>query len=358
MKRLDKRIVFTGGGSAGHVTVNLALIPHFIEEGWEVVYIGSHHGIESELVKRVAHVKYISITTGKWRRYRDMENMKDPFRVMKGVMEAAILIRRLKPQVVFSKGGFVSVPVVIGAWLNRVPVIIHESDITPGLANRLSIPFASKVCTTFSEAASSIKDSKAVHVGAIIRESLQHGSVGKGYAYAQFTSTKPVMLVMGGSLGSERMNGIIRHNLDELLESYQVMHLCGKGQLDPSIKRYGYKQVEYVQEELPHLLAMTSVVVSRAGSNAIFEFLALHKPMLLIPLTKAVSRGDQILNAESFRASGFAEVLYEEQLNNETFMNAVYQLKEHASEMVDRMKQIDTGDRAIQQVVKLIMNEE
>ncbi|MFJ9497023.1 undecaprenyldiphospho-muramoylpentapeptide beta-N-acetylglucosaminyltransferase [Brevibacillus centrosporus] len=350
---MKKRIVFTGGGSAGHVTVNLALIPHFLESGWEVAYIGSTSGIEKELVAGLAGVQYVGISTGKLRRYFDWKNVTDPMRVAKGIGEAFLFLRRWKPDVIFSKGGFVSVPVVLGAWMNRLPVVIHESDLTPGLANRLSVPFASKVCVTFPETVQHLPQAKGVHVGAVIRDELLKGSREHGISYCGFTSKKPILLVMGGSLGARRINEVIRSQLSALLESYQVVHICGKGQCDDSIKRAGYRQYEYVKEELPDLLAMADMVVSRAGSNAIFEYLALRKPMLLIPLPKAASRGDQIVNARSFEKRGFCEVLLEEELTESTFLAALKKLEENRFQLMNRMKEDPHTDSLVKVIALL-----
>jgi UDP-N-acetylglucosamine--N-acetylmuramyl-(pentapeptide) pyrophosphoryl-undecaprenol N-acetylglucosamine transferase len=278
--------MFTGGGSAGHVTVNMALIPRFLEEGWSVVYIGSESGIERKLISTLPDVKYFAISTGKLRRYMDVQNVKDPFKVVKGLFQAYRLIKAHKPNVIFSKGGFVSVPVVIGAWLNRVPLLIHESDLTPGLANRISIPFATGVCTTFSETGSMLKEGKCRHVGAVIREEVKQGNADLGRAFCGFTPNKPVILVMGGSLGARKINQTVRQALSHLTKRFQIVHLCGKNQVDPSLVMPGYKQFDYINEQLPDVLAMSDIVVSRAGSNSIFEFLSLKKPMLLIPLTK------------------------------------------------------------------------
>lgn len=329
--------MFTGGGTAGHVTVNLALIPRFQAEGWTTEYIGSHAGIEKQLVADVPNVKYHAIATGKLRRYLDWNNVKDPFRVVQGVFQAYRAIKRSKPDVIFSKGGFVSVPVVLGAKLNRVPVVIHESDVTPGLANKIAIPFATKVCTTFEDTVQHLPKNKAVHVGPVIREALNRGDAGRGRAWSGFTDRKPVLLVMGGSLGSRKINLAIRETLERLTKRYQIVHLCGKGQTDDAVKAPGYVQVEYVQDELPDILAMTDVVVSRAGANAIFEFLHLRKPMLLIPLTKAQSRGDQLLNAESFRKAGFCDVLQEESLTAEELAERIDRLYDGRQAYIDRM---------------------
>ncbi|MFD0961157.1 undecaprenyldiphospho-muramoylpentapeptide beta-N-acetylglucosaminyltransferase [Paenibacillus chungangensis] len=321
-----RTIMFTGGGSAGHVTVNLALIPEFLKDGWQVEYIGSTNGIERTLLESKPEVRYWPIETGKLRRYLDLQNVKDPFKVLKGMTQAYRIIRKQKPAVLFSKGGFVSVPVVFAAWLNRVPVIIHESDMTPGLANRIAIPFATGVCTTFPETARSQAGGKYRHIGPIIREEMRQGRKERGRALCDFHSGKPVLMMMGGSLGARRLNEVLRESLDELLERFQIVHLCGKNGVDGTYRQRGYKQFEYVNEELPHLLAMSDIVVSRAGSNSIFEFLALEKPMLLVPLPKGQSRGDQLQNAESFRRLGYCDVLQEENLTAERFMERVLHL--------------------------------
>ncbi|MCD1261617.1 undecaprenyldiphospho-muramoylpentapeptide beta-N-acetylglucosaminyltransferase [Paenibacillus athensensis] len=309
-----KTIVFTGGGTAGHVTPNLALIAKLQDEGWDIRYIGSAAGIEKEIIER-EQIPFYPISSGKLRRYFDLKNFKDPFRVLKGVYDSYRLLRRLKPAIVFSKGGFVSVPVVFGSRLNRIPVIIHESDITPGLANRLSIPMATKVCVTFPESLAHVQSDKAVLTGLPIRNRLMDGNASRGRALCDFHSGKPVVLVMGGSLGSQAINQALRDELPRLLEHFQIVHLCGKGNVSAAHAVRGYKQFEYVSDELADLLAMSELVVSRAGATSIFEFLALQKPMLLIPLTLAASRGDQILNARSFAKAGYADVLEEEALD-------------------------------------------
>ncbi|MBO9129652.1 undecaprenyldiphospho-muramoylpentapeptide beta-N-acetylglucosaminyltransferase [Bacillus sp. 165] len=333
-----KRIVFTGGGSAGHVTPNLALIPKLEERGWDIQYIGSKNGIEKTIIEKEG-IPYHGISSGKLRRYFDLKNFKDPFNVAKGVMEAYVKIRKLQPDVIFSKGGFVSVPVVIGGWLNKVPVYIHESDITPGLANRISVKFASKIFVTFAEAKRHLPQDKAVHTGSPIREAILKGNKEKGLHFLGFTNAKPVITVMGGSLGSVRVNSAVRELLDNLLQTYQIVHICGKGNKDEKYEgRLGYRQFEYINEELADVFAATDMFISRAGSNAIFEFLTLQKPMLLIPLSKASSRGDQILNAQSFEKLGYCQVLYEEDLTKETLARSIQELYANRQGYIQNMK--------------------
>jgi UDP-N-acetylglucosamine--N-acetylmuramyl-(pentapeptide) pyrophosphoryl-undecaprenol N-acetylglucosamine transferase len=332
-----KKIMLTGGGSTGHVSVNLALIPRFLEDGWAIEYIGSEQGIEKELILPLNNVKYFSIATGKLRRYLDWKNLKDPFKVVKGIYQAYRIIHKQQPSILFSKGGFVSVPVVLGAWLNKVPVILHESDITPGLANRLSIPFAACVCTTFPETAQHLKNGKTHYVGAVIRDELKQGNIERGRAYCQLKAIKPVLLIMGGSLGAKMINQTVRRALNQLTEVFQIVHLCGKGQVDPSFQSPYYRQYEYVNRELPDVLAMTDIVISRAGANSIFEFLSLRIPMLLIPLPNAQSRGDQILNARAFEAAGYCEVLNEEALTEQMLFTSVNRVYEDRQAYIKRM---------------------
>lgn len=332
------KIVFTGGGTAGHVNVNLALIPQFQKEGWSTQYIGSAQGIEKQLISGLPNVPYHVIATGKLRRYFDWNNIKDPFRVVKGAYQAYRILKKEKPDIVFSKGGFVSVPVVIGAWMNRIPVIIHESDMTPGLANRISVPFASKVCTTFPETVRYLKGRKTQHIGAVIRKELQQGSAHQGLLLCNFVKSKPVLLIMGGSQGSGAINRAVRACLPQLLEQYQIVHLCGKGNIDVSLHSRSYVQYEYITDELPDILAMASLVISRAGSNSIFELLSLRIPMLLIPLSRQASRGDQILNAQSFQKAGYAEVLEEETLTAESLLDAVQRTFLHRQAFIERMQ--------------------
>lgn len=334
---MTKRVLFTGGGSAGHVSVNVALIPRFKERNWTISYIGSHNGIEKDMItKQFPTVPYHGIASGKLRRYFSMKNFTDPFRVLAGVMQALRVIKKEKPDVIFSKGGFVSVPVLLAAKMAKVPVAIHESDVTPGLANKLAVPFATKIYTTFKETLQHMPTDRSTCAGAIIREELFSGNRASGEKITQLQASKPVLLVMGGSLGAQGINKVVRDSLDQLLEHFSVIHLCGKGNVIESNKE-GYVQFEFVTDELPHLLAITDLVVSRAGSNSIFEFLALKKPMLLIPLSKESSRGDQILNANSFVQQGFALKLDEADLTQECFITTVRQLRDQQWTMVEKM---------------------
>lgn len=348
-----KRILFTGGGTAGHVIVNLALIPIFQKDGWEIDYIGSKDGIEKDLIAQLENVTYYPISTGKLRRYMSIENFKDPFKVVTGVMQAWKIIGKRKPSVVFSKGGFVSVPVVLASKLRRVPTVIHESDYTPGLANKLAIPFAKKVLATFSETVEYLPNKKAEYVGAVIREELFQGSEKNGLCFTGLSKEKPILLIMGGSGGSQKINQIVRESLGQLLPILQIIHICGRGNIDSAINEEGYVQYEYVNEELKDIFAVTDYVLSRAGANAIFEFLSLRIPMLLIPLTLAASRGDQIINANSFQQNGFAHVLLEEDLTSEFFVQSIMKLREAGPVLIDKMKTYESK-KARDRVIEII----
>lgn len=348
-----KRIVLTGGGTAGHVTPNIALLPRLKELGYEIHYIGSYDGIERKLMEQY-HIPYYGIASGKLRRYFDWKNFSDPFKVIKGYSQARSILKKLKPDVLFSKGGFVSVPVVMAAKHRKIPAIIHESDITPGLANKLAIPYAYKVCCNFPETMKYLPAEKAVLTGSPIRRELLSGNRQNGLSYCHFQSGKPVILIMGGSSGSQFINETVRSILPELLKTYQIIHLCGKGNLDASQNNtVGYTQLEYANKELSDLFAAADLVISRAGANAICELLALRKPNILIPLSANASRGDQILNAHSFEQQGYSMVIEEEALNPTVLQNAVRNLYENRKQYIDSMEKSELLN-SVETVVQLI----
>lgn len=348
-----KRIILTGGGTAGHVTPNIALLPGLKELGYDVQYIGSYDGIEKKLVEEFS-ISYYGISSGKLRRYLDFKNLTDPFKVIKGYGEALKIMNTLKPDVIFSKGGFVSVPVVYAAKKYQVPIILHESDMTPGLANKLSIPFATAVCCNFPETLEHLPADKAILTGSPIRKELLSGNKLQALNFCGFTANKPVVMIIGGSLGSVIINETVRSILPELLKEFQVIHLCGKGKADPSLEHLtGYIQYEYVKKELNDLFALSDLVISRAGANAICELLALGKPNILIPLSLNASRGDQILNAKSFQKQGFSAVIEEEQLSGAYLLKTIkeaYDAKHTYTQIMKANKQTNS----IQVILELI----
>ena len=349
---MKKRIVFTGGGTAGHVTPNIALFPFLEKEGYESFYIGSYNGIEKRLIEDF-DVPYYGISTGKLRRYFDLKNLSDPFRVIKGYTQALKILKELKPDIVFSKGGFVSVPVIRAAAALKIPCIIHESDMTPGLANKLCIPVATKVCCNFPETTKYVPSGKAILTGSPIRTELTTGSKLAALELCGFSANKPVVMVIGGSQGASSVNVMVREALPKLLETFQVVHICGKDKVDNLMLTIpGYKQFEYLKSDLKDVFAMADVVVSRAGANAICELLALKKPNLLIPL-QVGSRGDQILNAKSFEEQGFSMVVREDFTDCDILTEKIYELYENRQKFIDKMS--ESGQmNSIDTIVNLI----
>ena len=348
-----KKIVLTGGGTAGHVTPNIALFPALREANFEIHYIGSYEKKEKRLIEDY-EIPYYGIATGKFRRYFDLKNFTDPLRVLKGYAEAKKILKQIKPDVLFSKGGFVSVPVVRAANSLGIPCIIHESDMTPGLANKLCIPAASKVCCNFPETLQMLPKEKAVLTGSPIRAELRQGNRIAALDLCKFTANKPVIMVIGGSLGAAAINKTVRDALPMLLEDFQVIHICGKEKVDNLLLNVpGYKQFEYVKTELKDLFALADVVVSRAGANAICELLALKKPNVLIPLSAKSSRGDQILNARSFEAQGFSLIIDEDDLIDSVLVEKILEVYFSRQIYIDAMGKSDQLG-SIQTIMKLI----
>ena len=350
---MDKKIVLTGGGTLGHVTPHLALIPHLKEMGYEIHYVGSEKGMEVEKISSVPGVHYHAVKTGKLRRYFSWQNFTDPFRVLAGAFQSAALMGKIRPDVVFSKGGFVAVPVVFGAWLHHIPVVCHESDLTPGLANKLCKPMAKKIATTFPECAAAL-GSKAEMTGTPLRPELFHGSRARGLSLLHFDGSKPILLMMGGSSGAQAVNKALRAALPQLTQQFDVAHLCGKGNLDESLNGTpGYTQIELLSDELPDALACTDLVLSRAGSNALCEFQTLGKPMLLVPYPKGASRGDQILNAQSLAKRGLCRYLLQENMTADTLVAALNETWAARGELMDALHAAPPAD-GTQRVLELI----
>ncbi len=348
-----KHIILTGGGTAGHVTPNIALVPELKDAGFQISYIGSHNGIEKELISEL-NIPYYGISSGKLRRYLSLENLSDMFKVLRGIAEAKRLLKKLKPDIVFSKGGFVSVPVVRAAKSLKIPVIIHESDMTPGLANKLSLSAASKVCCNFPETLEYLPRDKAVLTGTPIRDELLRGDADAAKSFCGFKDDKPAVLIIGGSLGAAALNEAVRSALPLLLANFNVIHLCGQKKTEQSLKDVsGYVQYEYIKKEMADLFALASVVVSRAGANSISEIRALAKPNVLVPLSAKASRGDQILNARSFEKQGYSVVIEEESLTGELLNEAVLSVYENRQKYIDAMS-ADSGINAARLIVELL----
>lgn len=348
---MKKTIVFTGGGTAGHVTPNLALIEKLDRNEWDIHYIGTS-GMEKDLVASVPGLIYHEIESGKLRRYASLKTLTMPMHVQKGYHQAKRILKALRPAVVFSKGGYVSVPVVAAAK-GICPVLTHESDYTPGLANKIDAHFADKVLVTFADTVPYVKGNKGVHTGTPIRPELYRGSRERALKFTGLSGKKPVLLVTGGSLGAVAVNVAVREALPTLLKTFDVVHLCGSGKLEKEISMPGYVQYEYIRDEMADLFALADVVVSRAGANAVFELLALHKPMLLLPLSAASTRGDQELNAAYFEKRGYARVLKADEVSAESVAREVTALYNARDSYLEAMRHAEGVD-GTEQILKLI----
>jgi UDP-N-acetylglucosamine--N-acetylmuramyl-(pentapeptide) pyrophosphoryl-undecaprenol N-acetylglucosamine transferase len=357
---MTKKIIFTGGGSAGHVTLNTALIPLFAEQGWSIAYVGSYNGIEKELLARFSFVRYHAIATGKLRRYFSWKNLTDMLRIPLGIIQAVGIVLDEKPDIIFSKGGFVSFPLVLAGKVVGCPVVMHESDVTPGLANKMSLPFVSRFFTTFEDTAQYVREKdrqKVLCVGPVLSDRLKNGQRERGCALCGFSADKPVIMAIGGSLGAKSLNAAVRQNLKALLERFQVIHICGKGQVEDDADCEGYKQFEYVDQDLKDLMEAADVVISRAGSNSIFELLSLAKPMIMVPLPTGSSRGEQTLNARSFQRKGYGEVLPDEELADEGKLVAlVQQVYDNREKYRQAMKTADVKTTDHKRLAEIVMS--
>ncbi len=352
---MPRKIVLTGGGTAGHVNPHLAIIPMLKAENYAISYIGSKNGMERQIIEAIG-IPYYGISSGKLRRYFSLRNFTDPFRVLRGYFQSKKILKHIGPDILFSKGGYVSVPVVFAAHKLHIPVIIHESDYSPGLANKLCVPKAQRVCLSFQAASKGISAGKVVVTGSPVRETLFHGDRENGLHFLGFAGKKPVLLVMGGSLGALYINNVLDQIMDWLLERFDIVHVRGIGKCNPILEnRQGYRQFEYINKELPDVFAATDLMLSRAGANTIFEILALHIPNLLIPLPLGASRGDQILNAEYFEKMGYSKVLRQEDLTSETLKKALLSLEEDAPQLQVNMKNSSLSNGA-KNVVNVIFS--
>ena len=349
----NKKVIFTGGGTAGHVLPNIAIISQ-LPNSWKVYYLGSKQGIEGRLVKNLG-VSYHEVAVGKLRRYFSFKNLVDPFKVIVGLIQSFWLIVKIKPDLVFSKGGYVALPVTIAAWILQVPVVMHESDLTLGLANRVAARFAAKICIGFPEALQGLRKytKKTLVTGIPVRSEFISASSEIGRKICGFNSEKPILVVLGGSLGSQKINVELRKLLPKLLDSFQIAHICGEGKVNDNINYFGYQQFAYLDEELPHLLAAADLVISRAGANTLGELVFLQKPSVLMPLGNQASRGDQLINANYFAKHGFSKLLLDSEINSENLYRAILTAFEDKEKMIRELKKLESRD-AVKLIIKLI----
>jgi len=352
-------MVITGGGTGGHVFPALRIAKAFKRTGTDVLYIGSRKGLENKLAKE-EKIKFKEIYTGKLRRYFSWRNFIDPLFISIGFLQSYYFLRKFDPQVVFSKGGYVSVPVCIAAKLLHIPIVLHESDLTPGLANKILINFADKICLSFKASLKHVDRNKAVVTGNPIREELFQGDVRKAKIITNFDEELPVILVCGGSLGSKSLNELIKNSLAELLEFSQVILQCGKGKkikLDKDLKfNERFFQVEFVGvKAMANFYKFANIIISRAGAGQITELAYLKKPSILIPLGLSSSRGDQILNA-SILEENKATLVIKDGIKEDLFVRKVVRLlqdeslQKELSNNISKFYDID----AVKKIIKVI----
>lgn len=324
-----KSIVLTGGGTIGHTAPHFAIIPHLKFDN--IYYIGSS-GIEKDFVKNKG-LPYYEINPVKLIRSLTLKNLKIPFKFVKSVKESEKILKKLKPSVVFSKGGFVGLPVTISAKRLKIPVIIHESDLSIGLANKIASKFSDFTLTTFDKTADTIKNGK--YVGPIIREELLNVNKKEAFKNYSINTKKPVLLITGGSSGAKVINETVQKCLNNLTEKFFVFHIVGKGNLT-KIKIPNYYETEFADMSLAY--SITDICLSRAGSNTAFELMNLKIPTLFIPLSKKSSRGDQIENANYFKSLKLCDVLQQEDLSPTLLYNKITKLYENKEKYLEKLK--------------------
>ena len=356
------RLLLSGGGTAGHVLPHIAVLDALRKRGEqvEVLYVGSRNGPEQSYAREWG-IPYKSIPVGKWRRYFDWKNLTDPLKVGAGVIKSLWIIQRFKPDVIFSKGGFVSVPILLaGHWL-RVPIIIHDSDAVPGLTTRLTARWATKICLGYEAAAVYLPQkvqSKIVVTGIPIRKELLKANAATGRKLAHFNAKKPIVLIMGGSLGAASINRAVQASLPKLTRLAQILHVAGTGKATLRASS-SYRPYEYVGSELVHFYAMADVVVMRAGANSLAELETLGKPMILIPLGQDVSHGDQMVNAELLRERGAAIVIQDHELTG-AYLEKELTILLKSPQVLKKMStraQSDFHKKAAMEIAALILQE-
>lgn len=308
-----KKIVLTGGGTAGHIYPALA-VAESLDKDYEIHFIGGN-GMEKEIIEKEKDITFHGIRTVKLERKLTPKNLLIPIKLIKAIKDAKKVLNEIKPNVIFSKGGFVSVPTVIAGRKLGIPIVSHESDLSFGLANKIILKKCNVMCTTFKQTA---KHKKCVFTGQPIRKKVFQGSRAKILQQGKFDNCLPNLLVIGGSLGAKFINQKVWENLDALTQKFNVVHIAGK-QAQEMHTHKNYLQVSYA-DNIGDYYAFADFAISRAGSGVINELLALRIPSLLIPLSKACSRGDQIQNAKLFANLAIADILEEEDFDNNKFL--------------------------------------
>ena len=345
-----KKIIFTGGGTGGHIMPNLAIIED-LKNKYEIKYIGSKTGMEKEIISK--KLPYFEITTCKLKRSLSFSNLLIPFKLIKGIFDAKKILKKEKPDLVFSKGGFVSVPVVIAAKKLKIPIVSHESDYTLGLANKFTSKFSKAVCTSFEDTSKNLKN--GVYTGSPIRKNLFLGNKQNIKEKLYLNPLLPNLLIVGGSLGSQTINKIIFDNAKSLTKRFNIIHIAGKNNTQKSEFK-NHNVISYANN-IEDYYDLCDVVITRGGSNVIFELLALKKPMLIIPLEKG-SRGDQVLNANIFEKEKLAKKLFEKdiKINPNLLESELEDLYKNRQKYIDNMYQKNCvgNKKIIEQIEKYI----
>ena len=343
-----KTIVLTGGGTAGHIMPNIALIPELKKHFDRIVYIGSKNGMEKDIIKKFSDIEFIEIETVKLIRKFTFKNLLIPIKLFKSINSCKKILKQIKPDIIFSKGGYVAVPVCSAGKSLGIKIISHESDFSFGLANKLILKKCNLMLTSFRE---TCKNNKCIYTGSPIREEIFKGD--KKNCEVNFKKKQPTILIFGGSLGAKKINEVVFKSIDKL-KDFNIIHIVGKNNTK-FIDKPNYFQKEFV-DNIWDYFALSDLVVSRAGANSIFEILALKKPMLLIPLSKAQSRGDQIENANAFKRYGFASVLYEEELSPVSLKKSIdylYRNKERYIKKMQEASSVPSNQLIIQKILEL-----
>lgn len=343
-----KSIVFTGGGTAGHIMPNLAIIEKLKE--YKIYYFGSN-GLEKDIVSKYKNIEFVEIPSVKFIRSLTPKNLLIPLKLLKSIKQCKEKLKEIKPTLIFSKGGYVSIPVCLAGEKLGINILTHESDLTIGLANKIIAKKSKHLCCSFEQTANKYKKN-AIHTGSPIRDKITQGKKSIIVERHKLKNNKPIITIIGGSLGASAINKVIWDNIKALTNKYNIFHIVGKNKSNKDIKTDGYYQFEFI-EDIENYFQASDIVISRAGSNTIFELLTLQKPMLLIPLPKEQSRGDQILNAENFYKQGLSNILYQEKLNKENLLNKIeetYKNKNNYIEKIRNTKNINGSNK----ILKLI----
>lgn len=382
--KLNKNVVaFTGGGTGGHIYPGLAVAQELKalakkdNKDLTIYWIGCSKGMDGTIINKAVDANgekivnsFIGIPSGKLRRYFSFQNFTDLFRIIGGYFSARRALRKIKPAVLFSKGGFVSVPPCIAANHMEVPVYTHECDFTLGLANRINFMYAKTMFVSYEETKNRLQkgDQKRVIVtGNPVRVVFYSADGKKGLEFLGIAGkTKPVLLVLGGSSGARQINELVVNNLEWLTQNYIVVHQTGLLNTDENLsqqlqEKYNgmYKPYQFIYEQMPDVVAAADVILSRAGANSIWESAVMNKPMVLVPLCGNGTRGDQVDNARFFEEYGAAKVLVGEQATDENLKSALSEMlnEQVRAKYKENIKKLTGDKRPAEEIAKIIYNE-